>query len=74
MPATSAAYRGHGPLLRHIIWNVIFNNHYNHIFMFENRNEYLPAKGKHKVRPCEFIFIANWNHNKKTAGLHGAAA
>jgi hypothetical protein len=23
MPATSAAYRRHGPLLQHIIWNVI---------------------------------------------------
>jgi hypothetical protein len=23
MPATRAAYRGHGPLLQHIIWNVI---------------------------------------------------
>jgi hypothetical protein len=25
MPATSGAHRGHGPLLQHIIWNVILS-------------------------------------------------
>jgi pyruvate formate lyase activating enzyme len=29
MPATSAAYRGHGPLLHHIIWNVILTTAIN---------------------------------------------
>jgi hypothetical protein len=32
MPATSAAYRGHGPLLQHINSERYFDNHYNKKF------------------------------------------
>jgi hypothetical protein len=40
MPAISAAYRGHGPLLQHIISERYFDNHYKNDHIRNSRDTF----------------------------------